>query len=150
MRGFSLYPTLSAPPPASPPPPPSPPGNRRVVLDASVAPAYRRRTANYARIAERLTAFAEAVPGNCLALFPSYAFLAEVAGRMRLRAKRLFVQRQADTDKERESLLDTLRSAVFGDVLLAAVARGAFADGVDYPGDMLPAMPGVGRPPPPL
>ncbi len=74
----------------------------------------------------------------------SYAFLAEVAGRMRLRAKRLFVQRQADTDKERESLLDTLRSAVFGDVLLAAVAGGAFAEGVDYPGDMLRAVAVVG------
>jgi DNA excision repair protein ERCC-2 len=125
-------------------PSPFPAGNRRVVIDASVATAYRRRTGNYDRIAERLTAFAEAVPGNCLALFPSYAFLAEVAGRMRLRAKRLFVQRQADTDKERESLLDTLRSAVFGDVLLAAVAGGAFAEGVDYPGDMLRAVAVVG------
>jgi DNA excision repair protein ERCC-2 len=125
-------------------PSPFPAGNRRVVIDASVATVYRRRTANYDRIAERLAAFAEAVPGNCLALFPSYAFLAEVAGRMRLRAKRLYVQRQADTDKERESLLDTLRSAVFGDVLLAAVAGGAFAEGVDYPGDMLRAVAVVG------
>jgi DNA excision repair protein ERCC-2 len=123
---------------------PFPTANRRVVIDASVATAYRRRTGNYHRIAERLAAFAEAVPGNCLALFPSYAFLSEVAGRMRLRGKRLFVQRQADTDKEREALLQTLRSAVFGDVLLAAVAGGAFAEGVDYPGDMLRAVAVVG------
>jgi DNA excision repair protein ERCC-2 len=123
---------------------PFPVANRRVVIDASVATAYRRRTANYERIAERLAAFAEAVPGNCLALFPSYAFLSEVAGRMRLRGKRLFVQRQADTDKEREALLQILRSAVFGDVLLAAVAGGAFAEGVDYPGDMLRAVAVVG------
>jgi DNA excision repair protein ERCC-2 len=125
-------------------PNPFPAGNRRVVIDATVATTYRQRPTYYDRIAERLTAFAEAVPGNCLALFPSYAFLAEVAGRMRLRAKRLFVQRQADSDKEREALLAILRSAVLGDVLLAAVAGGAFAEGVDYPGDMLRAVAVVG------
>jgi DNA excision repair protein ERCC-2 len=125
-------------------PNPFPPGNRRVVIDTTVATTYRQRPTYYDRIAERLAAFAEAVPGNCLALFPSYAFLAEVAGRMRLRAKRLFVQRQADSDKEREALLAVLRSAVLGDVLLAAVAGGAFAEGVDYPGDMLRAVAVVG------
>jgi DNA excision repair protein ERCC-2 len=125
-------------------PNPFPAANRRVVIDAAVATAFRRRLANYDRIAERLAAFAEAVPGNCLALFPSYAFLAEVAGRMRLRGKRLLVQRQADNDKEREILLQTLRSAIFGDVLLAAVAGGAFAEGVDYPGDMLRAVAVIG------
>jgi DNA excision repair protein ERCC-2 len=63
---------------------------------------------------------------------------------MRLRAKRLFVQRQADSDKEREALLAILRQAVLGDVLLVAVAGGAFAEGVDYPGDMLRAVAVVG------
>jgi DNA excision repair protein ERCC-2 len=125
-------------------PNPFPAGNRRVVIDTTVATTYRQRPTYYDRIAERLAAFAEAVPGNCLALFPSYAFLAEVAGRMRLRTKRLFVQRQADSDKEREALLAVLRSAVLGDVLLAAVAGGAFAEGVDYPGDMLRAVAVVG------
>ena len=125
-------------------PNPFPAGNRRVVIDATVATAYRQRPGNYEPIAERLSAFAEAVPGNCLALFPSYAFLAEVAGRLRLRTKRLFVQRQADSDKEREALLAILRAAVLGDVLLAAVAGGAFAEGVDYPGDMLRAVAVIG------
>jgi len=125
-------------------PNPFPAGNRRVVIDATVETAYHRRQLNYDRIAERLAGFAEAVPGNCLALFPSYAFLSEVTGRMRLGAKRLFVQRQADTDREREALLATLRQAVLGDVLLVAVAGGAFAEGVDYPGDMLRAVAVVG------
>jgi DNA excision repair protein ERCC-2 len=125
-------------------PNPFPAAHRRVVIDTSVATSYSRRLANYDRIAERLAAFAEAVPGNCLALFPSYAFLAEVTGRMRLRSKRVFVQRQADNDKAREVLLQTLRGAVLGDVLLAAVAGGAFAEGVDYPGDMLRAVAVIG------
>jgi DNA excision repair protein ERCC-2 len=125
-------------------PNPFPAANRRVVIDATVATAYRQRPANYERIAERLGGFADAVPGNCLALFPSYAFLAEVAGRLELRGKRLFIQRQADNDREREALLAALRAAVFGDVLLLAVAGGVFAEGVDYPGEMLKAVAVVG------
>ncbi|HEX9671386.1 MAG TPA: DEAD/DEAH box helicase, partial [Thermoanaerobaculia bacterium] len=72
-------------------PNPFPAENRRVVIDSTVATAYKEREANYERLAERLAEFAEAVPGNCLALFPSYNFLAEVAGRMRLRGKRVLV-----------------------------------------------------------
>ena len=47
--------------------------------------------------------------------------LPEVAGRMRLRNKRVLVQRQADSDAERDILLQALRSAIFGDILLVAV-----------------------------
>jgi len=125
-------------------PNPFPPENRRVVIDSTVATTYRERPMNYQRIADRLGAFADSVPGNCLALFPGYAFLAEVMGRMRLRNKRVLIQRQADSEKERELLLQALRSAVFGDVLLAAVAGGVFAEGVDYPGEVLKAVAVVG------
>jgi DNA excision repair protein ERCC-2 len=123
---------------------PFPVENRRVVIDPSVATTYRERPANYERIAQRLAGFADSVPGNCLALFPSYAFLSEVTGRMRLRNKRVLVQRQADSDAEREVLLQALRSAVFGDILLVAVAGGVFAEGVDYPGEVLKAVAVVG------
>ena len=114
------------------------------MIDPSVATTFRARPANYQRIADRLAAFADSVPGNCLALFPSYAFLAEVTGRMRLRTKRVLIQRQADSDAEREVLLQALRSAIFGDILLAAVAGGVFAEGVDYPGEVLKAVAVVG------
>lgn len=123
---------------------PFPAENRRVVIDPTVATTYKVRPANYDRIAERLAEFADAVPGNCLALFPSYQFLSEVTGRMRLRAKRVLVQRQADSDKERDLILQALRSAVFGDVLLVAVAGGVFAEGVDYPGEVLKAVAVIG------
>jgi DNA excision repair protein ERCC-2 len=123
---------------------PFPAENRRVVIDPSVATTYRERPANYERIAQRLGGFADSVPGNCLALFPSYAFLSEVTGRMRLRNKRVLVQRQADSDAERDLLLQALRSAIFGDILLVAVAGGVFAEGVDYPGEVLKAVAIVG------
>lgn len=125
-------------------PNPFPAERRRVVIDTSVATTWKERQFHYDRIAERLGEFAEAVPGNCLALFPSYDFLAAVAEKLRPRSKRVLVQRRADSDREREAMLDTLRRAMFGDILLLAVAGGVFAEGVDYPGDMLRAVAVVG------
>src|SRR5215218_3812236 len=125
-------------------PNPFPVDNRRVVIDPTVVTTWRERPSNYDRIAERLAGFGDSVPGNCLVLFPSYAFLAEVTGRMRLRSKRVLVQRQADSEQERDLLLQALRSAVFGDVMLVAVAGGVFAEGVDYPGEVLKAVAVIG------
>jgi DNA excision repair protein ERCC-2 len=125
-------------------PNPFPPENRRVVIDSTVSTTFKERQFNYQRIADRLAAFADAVPGNCLALFPSYSFLSEVTGRMRLRTKRPLVQKQADSDKERDLILQMLRSTIFGDILLVAVAGGVFAEGVDYPGDTLKAVAIIG------
>jgi DNA excision repair protein ERCC-2 len=125
-------------------PNPFPAENRRVVIDASVVTTYRERPVYYPLIAERLGQFADSVPGNCLALFPSYAFLAEVASHLEPASKRVLVQRRASGDREREEILEVLRSALLGDVLLLAVAGGVFAEGVDYPGDMLRAVAVVG------
>jgi DNA excision repair protein ERCC-2 len=126
-------------------PSPFPPEHRALVIDGSVSTEWRVRARYYQRIADRLGELAAAVPGNCLALFPSYAFLTEVAERLpRGLAKRVLVQRRADDERQREEILDTLRGALFGDVLLLAVAGGVFAEGVDYPGDMLKAVAVIG------
>lgn len=124
-------------------PSPFPVANRRIVIDSGVETTFKERGFYYPLIAERLAAFADAVPGNCLALFPSYRFLAEVAGALRSN-KRVLIQSQGESDRQREELLDTLRGAIFGDVLLLAVAGGVFAEGVDYPGDVLKAVAVVG------
>ena len=125
-------------------PSPFPAENRHVVIDATVATTYRDRDANYEPIADRLSGLAASVPGNCLALFPSYSFLAEVAPRIQAPGKRILIQNRADTDAERDKILDALRTPLGGEVLLLAVAGGVFAEGVDYPGDMLKAVAVVG------
>jgi len=131
-------------------PSPFPRENRRIVIDVGVATAYRQRSENYAPIAARIAAFAQAVPGNCLALFPSYAFLQEVAERLPPTGRRVLVQTRQGDEKVRDEILQTLRRSLLGDVLLLAVAGGVFAEGVDYPGEMLkgvaivgPCLPGV-------
>jgi DNA excision repair protein ERCC-2 len=125
-------------------PNPFPVEHRRVVVDASVATVFRERSAQAPRLAARLAAFAEAVPGNCLALFPSFQFLAEVAAHLKPAGRRVLVQQRTDSERDREALLEALRGALLGDVLLLAVAGGVFAEGVDYPGDMLKAVAVVG------
>jgi DNA excision repair protein ERCC-2 len=125
-------------------PDPFPPTNRRIVVDATVETTYKQRPFHYQRIADRLAAFAEAVPGNVLVLFPSYDFLRTIADRLEVPSRRLYVQQRTDSDRARQEMLTTLRGALFGDVLLLAVAGGVFAEGVDYPGDMLQAVAVVG------
>jgi len=125
-------------------PSPFPAENRSVVIDATVSTLYRLRPQNYPRIAERLAAFAGRVPGNLLALFPSYKFLDEVASRLEVPQKRILIQTPSGTDQQREEILANLRSALSGDVFLLAVAGGVFAEGVDYPGDMLKAVAVIG------
>lgn len=125
-------------------PNPFPADKRRIVIDRTVATTWRERPAYYPRIAERLGAFADSVPGNLLALFPSYRFLAEIATRLPPGTKRVLIQERAAGDREREEILGHLRNALFGDVLLLAVAGGVFAEGVDYPGDALKAVAVVG------
>ena len=126
-------------------PSPFPREHRALVIDGSVSTSWKERARHYQRIADRLGELAASVPGNCLALFPSYAFLAEVADRLSPDlGRRVLVQRRADDERQREEILDTLRGALFGDVLLLAVAGGVFAEGVDYPGDMLKAVAVIG------
>jgi len=125
-------------------PSPFPAENRCLVVDRSVSTLYRERPANTRPIGERIAAFADAVPGNCLVLFPSFAFLTEVSAHVAPRGKRVFVQQRTDTERDREALLEVLRGAMLGDVLLLAVAGGVFAEGVDYPGDVLRAVAVVG------
>jgi DNA excision repair protein ERCC-2 len=125
-------------------PNPFPAENRCIVIDAGVETTWRQRPTHYPRIARRLSAFAAAIPGNCLALFPSYDFLAQVAGLLEVPGKRLLIQQRSDSDRARSDILDTLRGALLGDVVLLAVAGGVFAEGVDYPGEMLQGVAVVG------
>jgi len=123
---------------------PFPAERRRLVVDATLTTTWRERAASAPRLAERISGFADAVPGNLLVLFPSFRYLLDVSESIAPRTKRVLVQQRTDTERDREALLEALRGAVMGDVLLLAVAGGVFAEGVDYPGDMLRAVAVVG------
>ncbi len=117
-----------------------PAANRRVVVDTSVTTVYREREQNYGPIAERLAEFVRSVPGNAMAIFPSYRFLAEVRDRLPDCGRELLVQQRTNSEEKRKEMLDALTSPLSGKALLLAVAGGVFSEGVDYPGDALLAV----------
>jgi DNA excision repair protein ERCC-2 len=130
-------------------PSPFPPDNRLILAIDEVDTSYRHRQRHYGRIAELVAELAP--PGrNALVLFPSYAFLREVADRLVVGGHSVEVQRGDDSEAIRRAILERLRGN-HEPVLLLAVLGGVFAEGVDYPGEMLsevivvsPALPQVG------
>ena len=131
-------------------PSPFPRDNRKIVVVSEVDTTYRNRSNHYERIGAMVAEIADATDGNYLALFPSYAFLREVAERMPVTRKNVMTQRSDMTDYERNAILDILRDKPHRGNLILAVSGGMYAEGVDYQGDMLsgvmvigPALPSV-------
>jgi len=115
-------------------PSPFPAENRLVLCIPDVDTTYRRRAAHYDRIAHWIGELAHA-DCNVLTLFPSYRFLESVRDRLGPMSHRLLVQQPGSTDASQREILEALSN---GDShLVLAVLGGIFAEGVDYPGQML-------------
>ena len=121
-------------------PPPFPRENRKVMILPQVRTTFAARANNYGLIAALVAQMAEAQEGNGLVLFPSYQFLEHVAAKMPPIRARLIAQRPNLPEHERESIFQSLASAPRGGVLLFAVLGGMYAEGVDYPGELLSAV----------
>jgi DNA excision repair protein ERCC-2 len=131
-------------------PPPFPRENRKVMILPQVRTTFAARAKNFGAIAALIAEMSDAQGGNVLVLFPSYEFLEQVAGRMPGTRAALAVQRPNSAEREREAILKTLASAPCDGLLLFAVLGGMYAEGVDYPGELLtgvyvvsPALPRV-------
>jgi DNA excision repair protein ERCC-2 len=125
-------------------PSPFPPQHQCVVIDSSVSTRWRDRVRQSPRIARRIAAFAEQVPGHCLVLFSSYDFLDEVGRRLPATGKTLLLQGRETDQRGREDIVRRLRDPCTPPVLLLAVAGGVFAEGIDYPGESLRGVAVVG------
>ncbi|HEV8268281.1 MAG TPA: helicase C-terminal domain-containing protein, partial [Thermoanaerobaculia bacterium] len=131
-------------------PSPFPRENREVLVVPSVDTSYSSRAASVPRIATLVADVARACPGNVLALFPSYRFLDDVLSRLPpLPGRRVMRPSDRSTELERTNVLESLKDGG-SPIVLFAVSGGAFAEGVDYPGEMLqgvvvvsPALPQV-------
>jgi len=115
-------------------PSPFPAENRLVVAVDDVDTSYSQRTAHYDGIAHWVARIAQP-DRNVLALFPSYGFLAAVRDRLPPVPHTLLIQQPGSSDGEQRELLDALSGG--SSHLVMAVLGGIFAEGVDYPGDML-------------
>jgi DNA excision repair protein ERCC-2 len=121
-------------------PPPFPRENRKVMILPQVRTTFAARANSYGLIATLVAQMSDAQDGNGLVLFPSYKFLEQVASRMPPMRASLIVQRPNLDAQERESIFKSLACAPRGGVLLCAVLGGMYAEGVDYPGELLSAV----------
>lgn len=116
-------------------PSPFPARNRLALVVPSVSTLYRDRPANYdpiARIIERTVGLRQA---NYLVFFPSFAFLVQVARRLKTPGFTVIRQEPEMSLQQRAEVLDALAAGERPHLVLA-VQGGIFAEGVDYPGEM--------------
>ena len=130
-------------------PSPFPRENRKIVIVPEVDTTWRERALHYDEIARTVAEMSNVSMGNFLALFPSYAFLQQVASKLPPVGKKVMIQRSEMSDWERRNVLDILRDSVQQSLVLA-VTGGMYAEGIDYAGEMLsgvfivgPALPTV-------
>jgi DNA excision repair protein ERCC-2 len=121
-------------------PPPFPRENRKIMILPQVRTTFAARAGSYGRIAALVGEMSNAQCGNGLVLFPSYQFLEQVARRMPPLRPALIVQRPNLGEPEREAIFKALAAAPREGVLLLAVLGGMYAEGVDYPGELLSAV----------
>jgi DNA excision repair protein ERCC-2 len=121
-------------------PSPFPRENRSIFVAPDVDTTYAARGRGAPRLAALVADVARACPGNVLALFPSYRFLDEVRGHLpAMSGRRVLRPSDRSTELERNSVLSAMKDGG-APVLVFAVSGGAFAEGVDYPGEMLQAV----------
>ncbi len=121
-------------------PAPFPRENRRIMILPQVGTAFAQREKNFAPIARLVGEMSDAQPGNALVLFPSYQFLERVAGLLPATRARVLVQRPDLTEAGRRGIFQELAAPAPPGVLLLAVLGGMYAEGVDYPGELLSAV----------
>jgi DNA excision repair protein ERCC-2 len=121
-------------------PSPFPSENRAILIAPDVDTTYAARGKGAPRIAALVADVARACPGNVLALFPSYRFLDEVRAHLpALAGRRVLRPSDRSSELERNAVLAAMKDRG-APVLVLAVSGGAFAEGVDYPGEMLQAV----------
>ena len=121
-------------------PSPFPRENRVVLVSPDIDTSWSARGPGAPKLAALVADVAKACPGNVLVLFPSYRFLDDVKRLLPpLPGRRIVRPSDRSNELERNAALDTLRDGG-SPVLLFAVSGGAFAEGVDYPGEMLSAV----------
>ncbi len=136
-------------------PSPFPPENKLSIVLPKTSTKYTLRGETmYQNIADECIEIAMAVPGNIALFFPSYHMRDKIAyfieKRMQekqgFQRKKLFWEKQDMVKEEKEELLKKFKQHAFPGGILLAVTGANFAEGVDFPGDVLKAVVVIGIP----
>lgn len=111
--------------------------NRKILIIPQISTKYSDRERNYPRIADAITKIISLKPGNYFAFFPSFIFMEKVLGLFTPPPGfTVLAQEREMKASQTESILEHLRRKETPTLVLA-VQGGVFAEGVDYPGDMV-------------
>ena len=127
---------------------PFPEKNKLSLIIPATTTRYRDRSPKeYARIANVLGVFADAVPGNVAFFFPSYKLRDDIAGFLEEETNKKLLYEKRGMTKEGKLRLyeDFIALRKTGGILLG-ILRGSFGEGVDFPGDYLHGVVVVGLP----
>ena len=120
---------------------PSPfPQENLLVLRAPLPVRYKQREQSMPELVQMLAAFLTAHIGNYMLFFPSYAYLQQAVEALRPLlpvSVRLLVQDREMDDSARAAFLAEFHPAPQSTLAGACVLGGAFAEGIDLPGDLL-------------
>jgi DNA excision repair protein ERCC-2 len=118
-------------------PSPFPAENRCIVAIPQVSTTYRDRQRDAPKVAEIIETIMAQRQGHYCAFFPSFAYLRQVRSYLQLPPERLLEQMENMSERDRAWMLRQLERDQGEGLLMLAVQGGIFAEGVDYPGDML-------------
>ena len=120
-------------------PPTFPIENKIVIIDDSLTTIYKSRNERtYKDYADKISLICNDVEGNVIVFFPSYKFMNEVANY--INCDRIMIKESPNIIRTIHKLLESR------DKLILAVERGSLAEGIDYPGNLLPTIIIVGFP----
>jgi DNA excision repair protein ERCC-2 len=117
-------------------PGPFPKHQRKILLIPQVSTKYSDRQSNYRKIAQAAEKLIAMQRGNYIIFFPSYAFLDEVYELVNLPNTKVLKQEKESNKATVDAFMQEFKTPEQQTVLFA-VQGGVFAEGIDYPGDML-------------
>jgi DNA excision repair protein ERCC-2 len=118
-------------------PSPFPAENRQILVIPDVSTTYRQRQREAPQIARIIGHIVAQRPGNYMVFFPSFEFLRLVRPWLPMTSDCLIEQTEAMDEAGRTAVLGSLQQHTAALQLVLAVQGGIFAEGVDYPGDVL-------------
>ncbi|HLC71391.1 MAG TPA: ATP-dependent DNA helicase [Candidatus Nanoarchaeia archaeon] len=125
---------------------PFPAENKLSIIVPETSTKYALRgDAMYVKIAQKCSEMASLIPGNVAFFFPSYQ-LRDVISNYIQTPKKLFWEKPDWSKEEKEVFLAEFKATSKTGGILLGVSGGSFAEGIDYPGDLLNGVIVVGLP----
>lgn len=125
---------------------PFPPENKLSLIVPETSTKYNLRgEVMFRKIAETCAEIASLIPGNVALFFPSYQLRDSIANNLQS-PKRLFFEKKEMSAEDKNTFLAEFKEYKSKGGILLGVSGANFAEGIDFPGDLLNGVVVVGLP----